>query len=99
VCRDEVALRVEGVVNYTVHAEKELGGSGLLETLQLSLASRDCLMRESAQFEPNIPLPDPELYDSASCGPKLLRRYVVSALPPAIIMTSRGIPLAAFALI
>src|SRR5580704_12917120 len=42
---DEVALKVEGVVNRTVHAEKALGGSSRLEPLQLALASSDCLMR------------------------------------------------------
>jgi len=40
-----VALKVEGVVNRTVHAEKALGGSSRLEPLQLALASSDCLMR------------------------------------------------------
>ena len=42
---DEMALKVEGVVNRTVHAEKALGGSSRLEPLQLALASSDCLMR------------------------------------------------------
>ncbi len=42
---DEVALKVEGVVNRTVHVEKALGGSSRLEPLQLALASSDCLMR------------------------------------------------------
>jgi hypothetical protein len=40
-----VALKVEGVVNRTVHAEKALGGSSRPEPLQLALASSDCLMR------------------------------------------------------
>jgi len=40
-----VALKVEGIVNRTVHAEKALGGSSRLEPLQLALASSDCLMR------------------------------------------------------
>jgi CoA-transferase family III/ATP dependent DNA ligase domain len=38
-------LKVEGVVNRTVHAEKALGGSSRLEPLQLALASSDCVMR------------------------------------------------------
>jgi hypothetical protein len=42
---DEVALKVEGIVNRTVHAEEALGGSSRLEPLQLTLASSDCLMR------------------------------------------------------
>ena len=42
---DEVALKVEGVVNRTVHAQEALGGSSRLEPLQLALASSDCLMR------------------------------------------------------
>ena len=40
-----MALKVEGVVNRTVHAEKALGGSSRLEPLQLALASSDRLMR------------------------------------------------------
>src|SRR5215813_9515365 len=42
---DEMTLKVEGVVNRTVHAEEALGGSSRLESLQLALASWDCLMR------------------------------------------------------
>jgi len=42
---DEVALKVEGVVNRTVHAQEALGGSSRLEPLQLALPSSDCLMR------------------------------------------------------
>ena len=42
---DEVALKVEGIVNRTVHADEALGGSSRLEPLQLALASSDCLMR------------------------------------------------------
>src|SRR5580692_1620913 len=42
---DEMTLKVEGVVNRTVHAEEALGGSSRLEPLQLALASSDCLMR------------------------------------------------------
>ena len=42
---DEMTLRVEGVVNRTVHAEEALSGSSRLEPLQLALASSDCLMR------------------------------------------------------
>ena len=40
-----MTLKVEGVVNRTVHAEEALGGSSRLEPLQLALASPDCLMR------------------------------------------------------
>ena len=40
-----MTLKVEGVVNRTVHAEEALGGSSRLEPLQLALASSDCLMR------------------------------------------------------
>ena len=40
-----MTLKVEGVVNHTVHAEEALGGSSRLEPLQLALASSDCLMR------------------------------------------------------
>ena len=39
-----MTLKVEGVVNRTVHAEEALGGSSRLEPLQLALASSDCLM-------------------------------------------------------
>jgi hypothetical protein len=38
---DEVALKVERVVNRTVHTEKTLGGSSCFESLQLALASSD----------------------------------------------------------
>ena len=46
-CRsgDEVALKVETVVNGGVHAEEALGRSSRLEPLQLALASSHCLMR------------------------------------------------------
>ena len=40
-----MALKVEGVVNRTVHAEEALGGPSRLESLQLALASSGCLMR------------------------------------------------------
>jgi hypothetical protein len=40
-----MTLKVEGVVNRTVHAEEALGGSSRLEPRQLALASPDCLMR------------------------------------------------------
>jgi hypothetical protein len=40
-----VALKVEGVVNRTVHAEEALGGSSRLEPPQLALASSDRLVR------------------------------------------------------
>jgi hypothetical protein len=39
-----VALKVEGVVNRTVHAQEAVGGSSRLEPLQLAFASSDCLM-------------------------------------------------------
>jgi hypothetical protein len=39
-----VALKVEGVVDRTVHAEEALGGSSGLELLQLALAASDWLM-------------------------------------------------------
>jgi len=42
---DQMALKVESVVNGGVHAEKALGGSSRLEPLQLALASSHCLMR------------------------------------------------------
>src|SRR6478672_10138937 len=42
---DEVPLKVEGVVNRTVHAEEALGRARRLEPLQLALASSDFLMR------------------------------------------------------
>src|ERR1700730_18560885 len=42
---DEVPLKVEGVVNRTVHAEEALGRARRLEPLQLALASSHCLMR------------------------------------------------------
>jgi hypothetical protein len=42
---DEVALKVEGVVNGGVHAEEALGGSSRLEPLQLAFASSHHLMR------------------------------------------------------
>jgi hypothetical protein len=54
---DEVALKVEGVVNRTVQAQEALGGSSRLEPLQLALASSDCLMR----FLRPIVLPKPLL--------------------------------------
>src|SRR5215472_15076972 len=54
---DQVALKVEGVVNGGVHAEKALGGSSRLEALQLALASSHCLMRV---FRP-IVIPQPLL--------------------------------------
>ena len=40
-----MALKVEGIVNRTVHAEEALGGSSRLEPLQLALAPSDYLMR------------------------------------------------------
>jgi hypothetical protein len=42
---DEVALKVESVVNRTVHGDEALGGSSRFEPLQLALASSDCLVR------------------------------------------------------
>src|SRR3984893_215798 len=42
---DEVALKVEGVVNGGVHAEEALGGSSRLEALLLALSSSHGLMR------------------------------------------------------
>jgi hypothetical protein len=46
-CRpgDEVALKVESVVNGGVHAEEALGRSSRPEPPQLALASSHCLMR------------------------------------------------------
>ena len=53
---DQVALKVEGVVNGGVHAEEALGGSSRLEPLQLAFASSDCLMRKIG--EPRRPAPE-----------------------------------------
>jgi hypothetical protein len=41
---DEVALKVEVVVDGGVHAEEALGGSSRLEALLLALSSSHCLM-------------------------------------------------------
>ncbi len=43
--RDEMALKVEGVVNGGVHAEEALGGSSRLEALHFAFASSHRLMR------------------------------------------------------
>jgi hypothetical protein len=43
--RDEVALKIEGVVNGGVHAEEALRGSSRFQTLQLAFASPHYLMR------------------------------------------------------
>ena len=43
--RDEMALKVEGVVDGGVHAEKPLGGASRLEPLHFALSSSHCLMR------------------------------------------------------
>jgi hypothetical protein len=40
-----VALKVEGIVNRTVQAEEELGGSSRLEPLHFALSSSHRLMR------------------------------------------------------
>ena len=42
---DEVGLKVEGIVNRTVQAEEELGGSSRLEPLHFALSSSHRLMR------------------------------------------------------
>jgi hypothetical protein len=41
---DQVALKVEGVMDCGVHTQEALGGSSRLEALQLALTSSDCLM-------------------------------------------------------
>ena len=69
---DEVALKVEGVVNRTVHAQEALGGSSRLEPLQLALASSDCLMRKIG--EPRRPAPEQiavRYADTRSCRLRL----------------------------
>ena len=38
-------MKVEGVVDRTMHVEEALGGSSRLEPLQLVLPTSDCLMR------------------------------------------------------
>src|SRR6516225_10373460 len=43
--RDEMALKVEGVVDGGVHAEKPLGGASRLEALHFVLSSSHRLMR------------------------------------------------------
>ena len=43
--RDEMVLKVEGVVNGSVHAEKTLGGASRLEPLHFALSSSHRLMR------------------------------------------------------
>jgi hypothetical protein len=43
--RDEMALRVEGVVDGGVHAEETQGGASRLEPLHFALSSSHCLMR------------------------------------------------------
>src|ERR1700730_12598212 len=43
--RDEMVLKVEGVVNGGMHAEEALSGSSRFEALHLALSSPDSLMR------------------------------------------------------
>jgi hypothetical protein len=42
---DEVALKIEGIVDGGIHAEEALGGSHRFEALHFALASSHCLMR------------------------------------------------------
>jgi hypothetical protein len=50
--RDEMALKVEGVVNRGVHAEKPLGGASRLEPLHFALSSSHRLMRVFGSIVP-----------------------------------------------
>ena len=42
---DQVALKVEGIMDGGMHAEKALGGSSRFEPLHFALSSSHCLMR------------------------------------------------------
>jgi hypothetical protein len=54
-------LKVEGVMNRTVHAEEALGRAGRLDPPQTALASSHCLMRILRPIASAHPEPLPQL--------------------------------------
>jgi hypothetical protein len=68
--RDEMALKIESVLNGGVHAEKLLGGASRLEPLHFVLSSSHRLMRV---FDA-IVLPQPPLVPAGPDGPLCSRR-------------------------
>ena len=65
-----MALKVEDVVDRTVHAEETLDGSSRLEPLQLALTSSDSLMRilRSVVFPKPLLMPTGQSQSSERAG-------------------------------